>query len=628
MATSPIPVQGTPYENMPIEDLRLSMRPRRHLKKAGILTVGDLLQLTTDEILRIPSIGRTSLNEILYRVEALLGVPLEELHQRCRLGLTEAPDFQQPVGVLSLPPRARNALRSLGVEKVADAMSLSESTLLELPGVGRGTVRAIRRACRRYARLGERTGQRREEKAAARKGRSGENAQDAWLGDADLMLVSNQTDVSSLDLPVRARSALEFLSITTVAELVATPPSRLLRLQNLGEVSILAVREALRRHIRVLKGPAQLTWERTKLKELAERLLGHLLPRHRDIVMERSGLWDGIGETLQDIGDKRGVSRERIRQILADAKRKLREALETGPAFRTAQAAIFSEVLLPALAEGSGLITSDRARDLIGGLSSAAPSEQEHIAYDFFRELNDGKAPLLADHMVPAGDGVYAVSRSTADLYGAVVSCTKSVLGRAGAPQLVKALARKVARKAFPLRAADFAAFVLDCVELTPGLVKDDSGLVGLPSWDFFPADTLAQKLVTALVRERRPMHYTQLSRLLNELFASEGPFEPHNVHARLCTNRKRFKLVQRGVYGLQKWGLRRAPTIKERLTQVLEESRRPLDLETLQGHVLATCRCKESSVKTILDMSKGDFTEVDKGVYGLARWYKREGPT
>jgi DNA-directed RNA polymerase subunit alpha len=59
---------------MPIEELDLSVRPYNCLKRAGINTVGDLLQRTEDEIVNVKNFGRKSLDEVK---EKLAGLGLE-----------------------------------------------------------------------------------------------------------------------------------------------------------------------------------------------------------------------------------------------------------------------------------------------------------------------------------------------------------------------------------------------------------------------------------------------------------------------------------------------------------------------------------------------------------------------
>jgi len=60
------------------------------------------------------------------------------------------------------------------------------------------------------------------------------------------------------------------------------------------------------------------------LKEMTEQVLNMLTPREERIIKMRFGLEDGTEHTLEEVGRKFGVTRERIRQIEAKALRKLR----------------------------------------------------------------------------------------------------------------------------------------------------------------------------------------------------------------------------------------------------------------------------------------------------------------
>ncbi|MDR0764362.1 MAG: RNA polymerase sigma factor RpoD [Synergistaceae bacterium] len=60
------------------------------------------------------------------------------------------------------------------------------------------------------------------------------------------------------------------------------------------------------------------------LREQLEEMLADLSERERDVLRLRFGLDDGHAHTLEDVGKRFGVTRERIRQIEAKALRKLR----------------------------------------------------------------------------------------------------------------------------------------------------------------------------------------------------------------------------------------------------------------------------------------------------------------
>jgi len=59
-------------------------------------------------------------------------------------------------------------------------------------------------------------------------------------------------------------------------------------------------------------------------REAVERLLGHLKPRERAVIELRFGLGSEEPQTLEEVGRRLSLSRERIRQIEERAKQKLR----------------------------------------------------------------------------------------------------------------------------------------------------------------------------------------------------------------------------------------------------------------------------------------------------------------
>jgi RNA polymerase primary sigma factor len=66
------------------------------------------------------------------------------------------------------------------------------------------------------------------------------------------------------------------------------------------------------------------------LKDQVESILGDLSEKERKILELRHGLGDGIQHTLEEVGKKFGVTRERIRQIEAKAHEKIRQHNDSG----------------------------------------------------------------------------------------------------------------------------------------------------------------------------------------------------------------------------------------------------------------------------------------------------------
>ena len=70
--------------------------------------------------------------------------------------------------------------------------------------------------------------------------------------------------------------------------------------------------------------PSEAT-NRQLLKENIHEMLQYLSPRERKIIEMRFGLKDGVGHTLEEVGQEFNVTRERIRQIEAKVLQKLKE---------------------------------------------------------------------------------------------------------------------------------------------------------------------------------------------------------------------------------------------------------------------------------------------------------------
>ncbi len=74
--------------------------------------------------------------------------------------------------------------------------------------------------------------------------------------------------------------------------------------------------------------PTEVAWQEL-LREEIERVLGSLSPREARVLQLRFGLTDGRQHTLEEVGEKFGVTRERIRQIETKAIRRLRHPMRS-----------------------------------------------------------------------------------------------------------------------------------------------------------------------------------------------------------------------------------------------------------------------------------------------------------
>ena len=66
-----------PYANIPIEELKLSVRPYNCLKRAQINTIGDLLKYSPKKLQELKNFGRKSADEVFVTLKNKLGIVLK-----------------------------------------------------------------------------------------------------------------------------------------------------------------------------------------------------------------------------------------------------------------------------------------------------------------------------------------------------------------------------------------------------------------------------------------------------------------------------------------------------------------------------------------------------------------------
>jgi len=120
--------------NKSIDDLFLGVRAHNGLKNANIRTVGELLQLSESELLKIHGIGNVTYRGIK-DVLSKLGLPL-------RMNKTEE-ILSKSVEDLELSIRSMNCLKNSGIKTVGELVRKTEAELLRTKNFGRKSLKEL-----------------------------------------------------------------------------------------------------------------------------------------------------------------------------------------------------------------------------------------------------------------------------------------------------------------------------------------------------------------------------------------------------------------------------------------------------------------------------------------------------
>ena len=110
--------------NMPIEDLNLSMRAYNCLRRSGLMTVGQVLENSEEELLSLRNFGRKSYDELKDKLSELDLLPVEQPEE-----VMEAPPLEEGEGPI-LAPRPTEA-----AAEAAPAVTEAQEAVEEVPEV-------------------------------------------------------------------------------------------------------------------------------------------------------------------------------------------------------------------------------------------------------------------------------------------------------------------------------------------------------------------------------------------------------------------------------------------------------------------------------------------------------------
>jgi hypothetical protein len=332
---------------------------------------------------------------------------------------------------------------------------------------------------------------------------------------------------------------------------------------------------------------------------IVKRLLAEVPERARDVLVRRFGLGaESERETLEAIGDRSGITRERVRQIEAAGL----EAIRGSKAFREA-AGSFEElrkhvetlgVIVPEDELLSTLGSDEKARNryrflLVVGSAFFRERETDdfyarwHVDHDTAKKIHDALSRLYAnlsdDEVVPESE-----------LLDKFIDELKTVNDAYKNEEVMKrwlSLAKNIGRN--PL--AEWGKASAPAIR-TKG-VRDYAYL--------------------AIKRHGKPMHFSEVARTIGATFSKKAHVA--TTHNELIKD-PRFVLVGRGLYALAEWGYK--PGVVRDVIRSIIAAKGPLKKEQIVSEVKQARFVKDNTILVNLNDPK-HFKRLKDGRYAAA---------
>ncbi len=319
--------------------------------------------------------------------------------------------------------------------------------------------------------------------------------------------------------------------------------------------------------------------------------------REREIITRRFGLYDRK-ETLEQIGELLGITRERVRQLEKAIMIRLRLAAEEGkiPALTVAEKQIISTL------SESGRVA--RVSDLTDTLLGRTGKPEERARVAFISEL----APQLSvvgendNYYHAVGLKQYGTDKEIKANVDKIVKAIKAAGEPVTAGQLHDTLDFE-----HPSHIAALASVSKKLAHL-----KDYWGLV---KWPTVNPKNIRDKIYVILSDNGKPMHFSEIADAIKDSNFKRKNVTTQAIHNELIKD-KRFVLIGRGIYALDDWGYSRG-TVSDIIAAVLKEAGEPLHRDEIVKRVLKSRQVKETTILLNLQ-SKPQFKRVAKATYTL----------
>ncbi len=316
--------------------------------------------------------------------------------------------------------------------------------------------------------------------------------------------------------------------------------------------------------------------------DICSGLLSDLPERTRDVIMRRFGFNRIERETLEVVGKKYGITRERVRQIEGDGIKEVIKKSKTNISIFTS----FNKEI----ERFGGLKREDR---LVNFLSQ----ETKNYNYILF--------------LLSIGEGLERVSE-TEEIYSLWMSNESSL----GVAQEVIEHTHKLLIQERSLLTVDkidpsksiSKEKIVSYLEISKKVAQNSDGLFGLREWPEITPRGVKDKAYLVLKKENKPLHFKKVSGLIGESTNTQ------TVHNELIKD-GRFVLVGRGVYALSDWGYTPGE-VKDVICSILKKEG-PLPKKEIVERVLDQRMVKKNTIMQNLS-NKKRFARSHDGKYTL----------
>lgn len=331
---------------------------------------------------------------------------------------------------------------------------------------------------------------------------------------------------------------------------------------------------------------------------LMGNLLADLSPRSRDIIEKRFGLGQAKGETLERIGNIYGITRERVRQIIFEAMKIILKKSNNESFIKAEERIVFT------IAKNNGIIKESEVIDIFN-----SDGAKEANAIKFFASCSKNIFEIEEKECLEKS---WVISSDTQEQVKKIVKDAQKILN-----EKKKILTdNEIVKELLALNPELSSNQILNFLKISYKIKKNKFDKWGMRDWTEISPKGTREKVYLILKEGKKPLHFTQIAKLIDQYHLGKRKAHPQTVHNELIKD-NRFILVGRGIYALAEWGYSKG-TIKDVLTGILEKNSRPLSREELIKKVLEVRRVQKATI--LINLNNSKIFQKQKDFYSIKK--------
>ena len=332
--------------------------------------------------------------------------------------------------------------------------------------------------------------------------------------------------------------------------------------------------------------------------ESLKQLVSSLPSRSQEIIFNRFGVFSSKPMTLEEIGRKYHITRERVRQVIREVLKKVNDRKKD---------LIFLEVqekIVLALKANGGIMEEKRLLDFLG-----KDSGSEKAAVRFFLQCG---GDIIDKEIAGELKFSYALKEFDVEHWKKVKNSAVDVLENHKKPLHFDELFQKISSLINAEFPKESFAFYL---QVSEEIKQNTFGKWGISKWKEISPKGTREKAYLVLKEANKPLHFREIANKIDQHNLNKKKTHSQTVHNELIKD-DNFVLVGRGIYALAEWGYKKG-TVKDVIEEILKNSPKLLSKDEIISKVLEIRNVKKSTIVINLN---NYFSKQTNGYYSIKK--------